>query len=240
MEKKKKPVRIEIAWLLALLILPALACQDRQRHSLTPDDVVASNLSGRNFSDKSMVGFDLSNKNLRNVNFTWADLRNTDFSGSDLIGATLDHAQLFDADFTDAKLDKRWIPIIDLLTTRMGKNQDFSSYDLSKVFLLGADLSEANLQGTNLTYANLSSANLANTNLSGANLEGTNLAGANLQKAILVGANLQGTDLFGASLTGAIVEVEQLNLARLACTRMPDGTLNDEESCWRRPSGPPP
>jgi uncharacterized protein YjbI with pentapeptide repeats len=228
---------LDLHFALAVLFLATLACRSYGRIDtdlLEPDD-----LSGQNFSGMAIVGYDLSNKNLRNVNFNGANLENTDFSNSDLTGVSFRRTTLVGADFTNAKLDERWIPIIDLLTTRHGAGQDFQGVDLSHTYLPAADLSGANLRGADLSSASLPSANLSNADLTGANLQGTDLSGADLRNADLTDAKLNRVNLSNATLTEAIVPSKQLwttlRTAMLSCTRMPDGTIHYKRDCQGTP-----
>ncbi len=72
---------------------------------------------------------------------------------------------------------------------------------------------------------------LAGVDLSNATMHETDLFDANLLAADLSGADLTGANLEGANLMGAIVTDDQLREARLVCTRMPDGSIYNEESC---------
>ena len=70
-----------------------------------------------------------------------------------------------------------------------------------------------------LTKADLNGANLTNANLRGANLSGTYLSKADLRGANLRGANLRGARLYGANL----------NEAEFCDTKMPDGSINNND-----------
>ncbi len=70
-----------------------------------------------------------------------------------------------------------------------------------------------------LTKADLNGANLTNADLSGANLYGAYLSKADLSGARLYGANLRGARLYGANL----------NEAEFCDTKMPDGSINNND-----------
>jgi uncharacterized protein YjbI with pentapeptide repeats len=221
-----------LSYVLALFFLALLACQSYGR--IDPDLLESDNLSGQDFSFKQLAGRDLSNKNLSNVNFNGANLEGVNFTNSDLTGATFKHAVMVRADFTDAKLDERWVPVIGLLVTLDGAGQDFQGVDLSGTYLPTANLAEADLSDANLSDAWLSSADLSNANLSGANLQGTALNSAILHNVNFTDASLNYyTNLSRATLTGATISSRQLlsNFVNLSCTRMPDGTIYRERDC---------
>jgi uncharacterized protein YjbI with pentapeptide repeats len=235
----KKSCNTTRCWLtlfIALLLLPALACQNLKQ--VASDEVASSNLRGKNFRYRQMAGMDLSNKNLRRVDFTGSDMRDVNFSNSDLTGANFELTLLLGADFTDATLDIKWARISNLLTTWEGAGQNFSGHDLSLAYLYGANLVGANLHNANLTKAHLVSADLEGAELSDANLTETNLSDANLRNANFTDANTTRVDLGYANLTGATITQGQLNVAKLRCTRMPDGTIYDDAACNGTP--PPP
>jgi hypothetical protein len=116
---------------------------------------------------------------------------------------------------------------------------------LQDVYLLGADLSEADLRGADLSaaylggvdlrhadlrYADLHHAFLGGAVFIGADLRGADLNEAYLSRADLLGADLRGADLRGADLGGAVIDPEQLKLARGGETEdndQPSDEIND-------------
>lgn len=222
---------------LAMFFLAILAC--RNYAPIDPEVLESNDLSGQDFRGKSMIKLDLSNKDLRNVDFSGSNLEGANLSNSDLRGAKFEHSILVGADFTGAKLDERWIPIIDVLTTLNGADQDLRGFDLSWTYLAAADLKGADLRGVDLSRAWLPNADLSNTNLSGANLQNSSLNGAILNDANLTDVRVNNrTNLSYAVLTGATISQDTLRQVILSCTRMPDGTIHDEEACNGTP--PPP
>lgn len=221
-----------------------LAPQDLSNEDFTYMDLRGSNLANKNLQNAIFVGaaldfVDVSSSNLQGANLMGATVNGTNFSYSDLRGANLDGVCfLEEAIWTGSLLDGRWRDIIDLVTTGIQPGQDLTSYRLNNLCLLGVDLSYTNLQNVDLTESTLSSSNLEGANLSQANLMNTKLIKANLTNANLTSANLTGTDLSYARLTGATVTQEQLQSAYLDCTRMPDGSLFEEERCIGTPPAP--
>lgn len=225
------------AFAFIALLFMTLAC--RSYHRLQNTEILTEeDLSGQSFSFIELVGVDFSNKNLRGTDFTRADLTDSKFNNADLTGVIFDMTVLRGADFSGATLDERWVPIIDLLTTGEGAGQDFRGVDLSDVYLPAADLSGSDLRGADLSDAHLANADLSDANLSGANLQGTNLFGAILHNVDVTDAQVNRyTNLDYASLVGALVSAEQWRVlsSGLYCTRLPDGTISDEEPCKGTP-----
>ena len=123
---------------------------------------------------------------------------------------------------------------IKLLETKKCIGCDLSRSELSETYLSEANLSEANLSEANLhsaylTDTNLSEANLREANLSKVNLRGANLNGAYLGGAYLGGANLSGTNLSGANLDGAYLRGNNIWIAKLCNTTMPDGSISNRD-----------
>lgn len=90
-----------------------------------------------------------------------------------------------------------------------------SSFNLSKMYLLGIDLAR-----TDLAYVDLSGAYLLN-----ANFVGTNLIGAELDTAILRGANLKKADLRTAKLREADLKEAKLREADLSEAKLRETDL---------------
>jgi serine/threonine protein kinase, bacterial len=91
---------------------------------------------------------------------------------------------------------------------------NFHQAKLQKINFQGANLFNADFGKASLSYAVLRNANMARAYLSHADLEGADLRGADLSFAYLSNANLRGANLCGADLTGAKVSEEQLATAR--------------------------
>lgn len=121
-----------------------------------------------------------------------------------LKGAYLWHANLQDADLTDANLQKAYLSFGNLegaylLRTNLEEAQLVGA-NLQKAYLSGANLKAAILQGADLHEAYLEGTNLRKANLSSTRLQGAHLAYANLEEAFLATAELQGANLAFANL----------------------------------------
>jgi uncharacterized protein YjbI with pentapeptide repeats len=120
---------------------------------------------------------------------------------------------------------------------------NLSDLDLSNAFLSDADLSSADLSYINFNEANLTNANLTNAYLRGAilsfaKLHGAKFNGADLRCAHLDHTNLDHSGFDGANLSNAnlanaeALTVEQLDKAKLCCTRLPEGIpLDPNRDC---------
>ena len=107
-------------------------------------------LSGIDFVDVTLMGYDLREADLAFANMYGAFIGNTSFANANLGGANLRNGYKTRADFRGANL---------------------SSANIS-----GAILIDANLENTNLEGANLIGTSFIRTNLVGANLKGVTLA----------------------------------------------------------------
>lgn len=100
------------------------------------------------------------------------------------------------------------------LTSTCLRGANFSEADLRRAYLSGADLSGADLSGADLRRAYLSDAHLRGADLRRADLRGADLRRASLSGADLRGAYLRGAYLSGAYIHEALVDPEELRLAR--------------------------
>jgi serine/threonine protein kinase, bacterial len=132
------------------------------------------------------------------------------------------------------KRESQRLDVSALMKSYQRGQRTFSDLDLSNLTLTNANLAGVVWEGSNCSGSNLQNANLAKgkfskTNFSEATLRGANLRkgqfayanlqsadlrGANLTEAQLNHANLKGANLCGANLRGAIVEDEQLSMAK--------------------------
>lgn|GEM_PF-4239469 len=100
--------------------------------------------------------------------------------------------------------------------------------NLRKATMRGAIFSGANLRAVCMVNADLTGSEFANSNLEGADFTGANLTfanftGANLSQANLSQANLTRTNFSNADLNDCDVEENNLKVAILNHTRLPDG-----------------
>jgi len=170
-----------------------------------------ADLSGCNFTNADLRGYDLDAANLSGANLTGANLTNSDLEGAFLFEANLTNANFSGANLTGADTIGAILTGADFsssILTNVTSDNDVgtpaslpSNFEVVSGYLVGPS---ANLSISNLTGADLSGADLMNTNLSSAGLDDANLTGANLTGANLTGANLSGAYLFGATLTGVI------------------------------------
>jgi uncharacterized protein YjbI with pentapeptide repeats len=160
---------------------------------------------GTNFQGADLLGASFEQAELGITNFRGADLKNVNWYG----GKKMEECR-FDPGSHLTKL-----PIRTLVTTRIGKGQNFDHYDLRELNLQRVNLSESSLKNANLTDVQLAHANLANTNLQGAKLHQANLSQSNLSGANLIGTDLDQADLSHADLRAAILGRTSLHLANL-------------------------
>lgn len=133
----------------------------------------------------SFYGVDLTDVSFDNSHLPHTDFRNTILTRTSFKNVTgLELSRLQGTILEDPKVRK-------LLTTKQGKNQDYT--------------------GTNLNGANLTGANLTDANLTGANLNGASLKNADLTSAILTEINALDTDFSGATLTDACIQEWNIN-----------------------------
>ncbi len=178
-------------------------------------------LTGVQFDDLKMNGWNFAGQNLTNVSFSGTSLSNADFTDSIITGASLYFA-------TDRGFKKE-----QFYSTLSYKNKDLTGVDLGDNDLAGWDLSGQNLTGvsfyasdltdTNLTdsiitgasfwrasatltehqfYSTLSyknkslvGLNMKNNTLDGWDFSGQNLASTTFERANLVTANFSGANL---------------------------------------------
>ena len=101
---------------------------------------------------------------------------------------------------------------------------DLSGADLDRANLMGAALIHANLRDANLQRTSLGLAVLGAADLTGADLRGASLTKANLADAELTNARLDHVDLTGADMTNA-----DTTGATFCQTRMPDGSVRNDD-----------
>ncbi|MBW4460422.1 MAG: pentapeptide repeat-containing protein [Nodosilinea sp. WJT8-NPBG4] len=198
----------------------ALRELDRSRRTQLIDFLQASNLLAidlsktEDLSAAPVISFrwqNLSSLDLRRVNLSRLDFQEAILNGANLKGANLESANLTEAIMDSANLEGA---ILDSAHLRRAI--------LKNANLTGADLKNAKLEGAKLYGANFTGADLKNTNLTGASLGNANLTGANLE-----GANLTGAFLYSATLTQ-----DQLALAKLCITTLPqDITIEPDRDC---------
>jgi uncharacterized protein YjbI with pentapeptide repeats len=180
-------------------------------------------------------GVKFTNADLRGAVFTRAFFLGVDFTNADLRGANLNNACHFqNATWTGAIFNPKWEKIMALFEGRQIISQNLQRYDLSSVCFENIEWEGPDFSYANLAYSEfwIDAGDLANANFRWANLVSANLAGANLTNADFRDANLSNTDLEYAILTGAQISAEQLSYAILNdCTRLPDGSLFNEEEC---------
>jgi len=140
----------------------------------------------------------------------------------DFRGVDLPHAQLLDADLSNAMFHHARLPGANIanadLTDALFDYSDLSGAQFRNVSchrtrFFAADLSEAMLQDAELPIGSFHCANLSGANLRMANLyqatfqdavaTGASLEGANLSRAGFLGADLSGARLMKADLSGA-------------------------------------
>ena len=110
------------------------------------------NLSGIDFGNATLMGYDLREADLASANMNGAFIGDTSFANANLSGAILRNVYKTRADFSYANL---------------------SGADISGARLLDANLENTNLAGANLTGTSFIGANLVGANLTGATLAGT-------------------------------------------------------------------
>jgi uncharacterized protein YjbI with pentapeptide repeats len=188
-----------------------------------------ADLSGCNFTNADLRGYDLDAANLSGANLTGANLSGVNLSEADLVNADLTGSNLV-ADFEGANLTGANLTNSDLegafLFEANLTNANFSGANLTGADTIGAILTGADFSSSILTnvtsdndvgtpaslpsnfevvsgYLVGPSANLSISNLTGADLSGADLMNTNLSSAGLDDANLTGANLTGANLSGA-------------------------------------
>ncbi len=183
--------------------------------------LAAANLNGSDLSGSDLTNAKLNRASLKDTNLTHAWLLGATFIQADLTSADLQHANIRNVDFHDARhlstanlngciADRR---------TRWPERFDPAAAGVIMV-IPSADLTGASLSGRNLQELDARSVRLKGANLMGADLRGANLTRADLRDADLRKANLSGTILDGADLCGA-----DLSDAHLVSTSWTDTTI---------------
>lgn len=132
----------------------------------------------------SKGGTNFQNADLTDANLAFANLHNSDFRGAILDRTCFRNSHNINKSRVEGTyLAKRVLQQV--ITSGIGKRQDFRGLSMQNINLQGADLSESNLMGVNLSGSNLISANLSRANLTEAQLYGTNLTGATLTRATI-------------------------------------------------------
>jgi uncharacterized protein YjbI with pentapeptide repeats len=130
-------------------------------------------------------------------------------------GTSFRHANLTDADFSQARLKSTDFRRAILTRTCWQKAKKLDRVRPGTTYLQDANLrqllitgqrQDQNFDRQNLRGVNLQGANLADASFIGADLSEANLQDADLSRAKLVQAQLDEADLTGATLTGATIE----------------------------------
>ncbi len=141
----------------------------------------------------------------------------------------------FEEEYGISLPESEYISSKEQVLTASSVNSEVLSGEAAKEKLLatntceGCDLSEAILYKASLSKAILSEANLRGADLSGAYLFKAKLEEAKLSDAYLYGANLRKANLRGADLSGAYLYDADLTEATFCYTKMPDGSINNQD-----------
>ncbi len=195
-------------------------------------------LEGADLSDSNLGGADLSYANLKEAKMSRAHLEGANLSIANLEGAylngahlertELERASLKDAILFKAHLEGAYMNGAHLEGTSLDgahlegacmngaylEKANLSEAHLEGACMNGAHLGEAYLNAAHLEGACLEKADLSYANLKEAYLNGAHLNGAHLEGAYLNGAHLEGAYLTGVNLISAVVEWDQLNVAK--------------------------
>ena len=224
-------------------------------------DLMGADLSGLDFSERSMIAVDLRLAKLTGCLFIGSDLSEALLSGCDLTGACLDGANLTVVDLTEARLDD---------ATLKGANvegTDFSKTSGARARLDGAhgegalfaggSWEQARFDGAILPKADFTAASLSNAIFHGADLsdvtfydaqglsvvfeearmkdarcDGAKFLRASFHKAIAVGSTWENATLDGASFLGA--NLVSSTFVRASCQSANFSGANLQEANLRR------
>ncbi|NES63814.1 MAG: pentapeptide repeat-containing protein [Okeania sp. SIO2D1] len=142
---------------------------------------------------------------IRQIALEFATIGGTSFYHADLTDADFTNAALKNTDFREATITRTcWKNTIKLDCILPGETylKDAKVRELVRT----GQGQNINLNSFNLQEINLKGADLTNASFIQANLNSANLQGANLSRAKLVGTRLDQADLTGATLTGAVLE----------------------------------
>ncbi|PWK53308.1 pentapeptide repeat-containing protein [Pleionea mediterranea] len=207
---------------------------------------ISINLTGADFSNKDLSGFDFTEANLSYCNFSKADLEGANFISANLQHALFNFANLGGANFiatemAHADLTLAIVKGAKFLTAQLA-HCNFSYVDFTGHSLQGMDFRRAKLSGAvlrnqtlksmNFAEADLSQCDLTEATLEDANLQGANLTGANLTECSLHGAllkevNLSYTDLSNKDLSNANLAGANLEHCDLRFTNLENASLNN-------------
>ncbi|MDC0741598.1 DUF2169 family type VI secretion system accessory protein [Polyangium mundeleinium] len=209
-------------------------------------ELEGADLSGLDFSDRSLVGVDLRGAKLRGCRFVAANLTEALLSGSDLAGAVLDGAELQAADLTDACIENATlkgakVDGADLSNARgararldgirgegalfAGGTWDGARFDgalLPKADFTGASISNAVFNGADLSDVTLYDARGASVlfeeaRMKDARCDGAELSRAKFRKTNAAGSTWENAKLDETSFLGA--NLSSSNFARASCRR---------------------
>ena len=176
-------------------------------------DLYQAKLDGVDLSNGYLVGVLFTNAQLGDANFSQAWLQRADFRGADLRGANLSGANL-----TGAYLNRSDLRGADLRDTVLTDTQfRVALYDEHTQWPEGFNFRKCGAIGPR---AQLGGAYLHTVNCRGANVEGANFLGAYLSGADFTGANLSGAAFSSADLRRATFIGANLTNARLNSTQL--------------------
>lgn len=174
-------------------------------------------LTGVQFDDLKMNGWNFAGQNLTNASFSGTSLSNADFTDSIITGASLYFA-------TDRGFKKE-----QFYSTLSYKNKDLTGVDLGDNDLAGWDLSGQNLTGVSFYASDLTDTNLTDSIITGASFwrasatltEHQFYSTLSYKNKSLVGLNmknntLDGWDFSGQNLTSTTFERAELATANFA------------------------
>lgn len=165
------------------------------------EDYYAQDVSGKDFSSKSLVNSTWDYATAEKTKFCSSDLTNSYFSGANLTSADFSKANLTNVDFSDAIIKGANFTKVEGFT----KEQLYSTASYKNKNLSGVNFEYCNLSGWNFAGQDLSSyigfvdANLTNANLSGAILENKQFLDSNLTDANFENAIIKGADFYKAT-----------------------------------------
>ena len=150
-------------------------------------------LTGVQFDDLKMNGWNFAGQNLTNVSFSGTSLSNADFTDSIITGASFWRAS---ATLTEHQF----------YSTLSYKNKSLVGLNMKNNTLNGWDFSGQNLTSTTFERTNLVTANFAGANLTNVNFAYADLSGANFAGAIFNNTTLTSVDITNADFRGANIE----------------------------------
>ena len=188
------------------------------------EDYNNRNISGMDFSDKSLknsmweystaVKTKFTNATLTNANFYYADLTNADFSNAILDNVRFRGATLNNTIFNNAYINNanfRYTTSNGFTCTQLYSTKSYKDFDLS-----GIRMPYCNLSGWIFSRINLSNSELRNTDLSNAQFGDANLTGANLEGAVINGATFKDVIGFTASQLSTTASFKNKDLSDIA------------------------